>query len=128
MRLQTRCWCKAWRLSRSWFSSDLVSHSKLPTLPTSRVKSSGIQTRIDSRAPVVAHAAHIGNVNNNRNMIGPVVGVQPFGGGGLSGTVLRAGGSHYLYRFCAEQTITVNTTAAGGRGVVDSDAFNLGYW
>ncbi|MBK9440072.1 MAG: L-glutamate gamma-semialdehyde dehydrogenase [Comamonadaceae bacterium] len=74
----------------------------------------GIQTRIDSRAQQLAHAAHIGNVYINRNQIGAVVGVQPFGGEGLSGTGPKAGGPHYLYRFCAEQTITVNTTAAGG--------------
>ena len=74
----------------------------------------GIQTRIDSRAQALARAAHIGNVYINRNQIGAVVGVQPFGGEGLSGTGPKAGGPHYLYRFCAEQTITVNTTAAGG--------------
>ena len=74
----------------------------------------GIQTRIDSRALSLARAAHVGNVYINRNQIGAVVGVQPFGGEGLSGTGPKAGGPHYLYRFCAEQTITVNTTAAGG--------------
>ena len=74
----------------------------------------GIQTRIDSRAERLAKLAHIGNVYVNRNMIGAVVGVQPFGGEGLSGTGPKAGGPHYLYRFCAEQTLTINTTAAGG--------------
>jgi RHH-type proline utilization regulon transcriptional repressor/proline dehydrogenase/delta 1-pyrroline-5-carboxylate dehydrogenase len=74
----------------------------------------GIQTRIDSRAQALAGAAHIGNVYVNRNMIGAVVGLQPFGGEGLSGTGPKAGGPHYLYRFCAEQTVTINTTAAGG--------------
>ena len=74
----------------------------------------GIQTRIDSRAQALARAAHVGNVYINRNMIGAVVGVQPFGGEGLSGTGPKAGGPHYLLRFCAEQTLTVNTTAAGG--------------
>jgi RHH-type proline utilization regulon transcriptional repressor/proline dehydrogenase/delta 1-pyrroline-5-carboxylate dehydrogenase len=74
----------------------------------------GIQTRIDSRAQALASAAHIGNVYINRNMIGAVVGVQAFGGEGLSGTGPKAGGPHYLYRFCAERTVTVNTTAAGG--------------
>ena len=74
----------------------------------------GIQTRIDSRAARLADAAHIGNVYVNRNMIGAVVGVQPFGGEGLSGTGPKAGGPHYLYRFCAEQTVTINTAAAGG--------------
>jgi RHH-type transcriptional regulator, proline utilization regulon repressor / proline dehydrogenase / delta 1-pyrroline-5-carboxylate dehydrogenase len=74
----------------------------------------GIQTRIDSRAHQLASSAHIGNVYINRNMIGAVVGSQPFGGEGLSGTGPKAGGPHYLYRFCAEQTVTVNTAAAGG--------------
>ena len=74
----------------------------------------GVQTRIDSRARLIADTARIGNVYVNRNMIGAVVGVQPFGGEGLSGTGPKAGGPHYLYRFCAAQTVTVNTAAAGG--------------
>ena len=74
----------------------------------------GIQTRIDSRALSLARSAHVGNVYINRNQIGAVVGVQPFGGEGLSGTGPKAGGPHYLYRFCAEQTVSINTTAAGG--------------
>ncbi len=78
----------------------------------------GLQTRIDSRAQALASAAHVGNVYINRNMIGAVVGVQPFGGEGLSGTGPKAGGPHYLYRFCAEQTVTVNTTAAGGNAAL----------
>jgi RHH-type proline utilization regulon transcriptional repressor/proline dehydrogenase/delta 1-pyrroline-5-carboxylate dehydrogenase len=78
----------------------------------------GIQSRIDSRAQALARAAHVGNVYINRNQIGAVVGVQPFGGEGLSGTGPKAGGPHYLYRFCAEQTITVNTTAAGGNAAL----------
>jgi RHH-type proline utilization regulon transcriptional repressor/proline dehydrogenase/delta 1-pyrroline-5-carboxylate dehydrogenase len=78
----------------------------------------GIQTRIDSRAQALAAAAHVGNIYINRNMIGAVVGVQPFGGEGLSGTGPKAGGPHYLYRFCTEQTVTVNTTAAGGNAAL----------
>ncbi len=78
----------------------------------------GIQTRIDSRAAALAKSAHIGNVYINRNTIGAVVGVQPFGGEGLSGTGPKAGGPHYLLRFCAEQTVTVNTTAAGGNAAL----------
>ena len=74
----------------------------------------GIQTRIDARAQALAAHAQVGNIYINRNMIGAVVGVQPFGGQGLSGTGPKAGGPHYLYRFCAEQTVTINTTAAGG--------------
>jgi RHH-type transcriptional regulator, proline utilization regulon repressor / proline dehydrogenase / delta 1-pyrroline-5-carboxylate dehydrogenase len=74
----------------------------------------GIQTRIDRRAQALAARAHVGNVYVNRNIIGAVVGVQPFGGEGLSGTGPKAGGPLYLYRFCAEQTVTINTVAAGG--------------
>ena len=78
----------------------------------------GIQTRIDSRAQRLARLARIGNVYVNRNMIGAVVGVQPFGGEGLSGTGPKAGGPHYLFRFCAEQTLTINTAAAGGNAAL----------
>ncbi|MDB5966294.1 MAG: L-proline dehydrogenase [Polaromonas sp.] len=74
----------------------------------------GLQTRIDSRAQALAARARVGNIYINRNMIGAVVGVQAFGGEGLSGTGPKAGGPHYLVRFCAEQTLTINTTAAGG--------------
>jgi RHH-type proline utilization regulon transcriptional repressor/proline dehydrogenase/delta 1-pyrroline-5-carboxylate dehydrogenase len=74
----------------------------------------GIHSRIDSTVEeITARLAH-GNLYVNRNMIGAVVGTQPFGGGGLSGTGPKAGGPHYLPRFAAEQVITVNTTAAGG--------------
>ena len=78
----------------------------------------GLQTRIDSRALRLAAAARIGNVYVNRNMIGAVVGVQPFGGEGLSGTGPKAGGPHYLLRFCAEQVVTINTAAAGGNAAL----------
>jgi RHH-type transcriptional regulator, proline utilization regulon repressor / proline dehydrogenase / delta 1-pyrroline-5-carboxylate dehydrogenase len=74
----------------------------------------GIQTRIDSRAESLAARAHVGNVYVNRNIIGAVVGVQPFGGEGLSGTGPKAGGPFYLPRFMGEQTVTINTVAAGG--------------
>ncbi len=78
----------------------------------------GVQTRIDSRALQIAAQARVGNVYVNRNMIGAVVGVQPFGGTGLSGTGPKAGGPHYLFRFCAEQTLTINTAAAGGNAAL----------
>ncbi len=78
----------------------------------------GLQTRIDSRAQALATQAKVGNVYVNRNMVGAVVGVQPFGGEALSGTGPKAGGPHYLYRFCAEQTLTINTTAAGGNAAL----------
>lgn len=78
----------------------------------------GIQTRIDSRAHAMAARAHVGNIYVNRNIIGAAVGVQPFGGEGLSGTGPKAGGPHYLLRFCAEQVLTINTTAAGGNAAL----------
>ncbi|MFT3756934.1 MAG: L-glutamate gamma-semialdehyde dehydrogenase [Pseudoxanthomonas sp.] len=74
----------------------------------------GVQTRIDTRAQSIADSAHAGNIYVNRNMIGAVVGVQPFGGEGLSGTGPKAGGPNYLPRFCTETSVSVNTTAAGG--------------
>jgi RHH-type proline utilization regulon transcriptional repressor/proline dehydrogenase/delta 1-pyrroline-5-carboxylate dehydrogenase len=74
----------------------------------------GLHTRIMTRAQHVAHAIRAGNVYVNRSMIGAVVGVQPFGGEGLSGTGPKAGGPAYLRRFVTEQTITINTTASGG--------------
>jgi RHH-type proline utilization regulon transcriptional repressor/proline dehydrogenase/delta 1-pyrroline-5-carboxylate dehydrogenase len=74
----------------------------------------GIHTRIDGLAQRVARKLRVGNVYINRNMIGAVVGVQPFGGMGLSGTGPKAGGPHYLHRMATEQTITTNTAAIGG--------------
>ena len=74
----------------------------------------GIHTRIDGLAQRVARQLRVGNVYINRNMIGAVVGVQPFGGMGLSGTGPKAGGPHYLHRMATEQTITTNTAAIGG--------------
>ncbi|MGE0339485.1 MAG: bifunctional proline dehydrogenase/L-glutamate gamma-semialdehyde dehydrogenase PutA [Xanthobacteraceae bacterium] len=74
----------------------------------------GVHSRIDRMTGRVARAIGAGNVYVNRNMIGAVVGVQPFGGSGLSGTGPKAGGPHYLPRFATEQTITINTAAAGG--------------
>jgi RHH-type proline utilization regulon transcriptional repressor/proline dehydrogenase/delta 1-pyrroline-5-carboxylate dehydrogenase len=74
----------------------------------------GIHTRIDATVErVLAHSA-TGNVYVNRSMIGAVVGTQPFGGAGLSGTGPKAGGPNYLHRFATEQTVTINTAAAGG--------------
>jgi RHH-type proline utilization regulon transcriptional repressor/proline dehydrogenase/delta 1-pyrroline-5-carboxylate dehydrogenase len=74
----------------------------------------GIHSRIDDTAErIVARLAN-GNVYVNRNMIGAVVGTQPFGGSGLSGTGPKAGGPSYLRRFATEQVVTVNTAAAGG--------------
>ena len=74
----------------------------------------GIQTRIDSRAQALHAQVAAGNCYVNRNIIGAVVGCQPFGGEGLSGTGPKAGGPHYLARFATERVLTVNTAAAGG--------------
>ncbi|WP_232630800.1 bifunctional proline dehydrogenase/L-glutamate gamma-semialdehyde dehydrogenase PutA [Methylobacterium sp. Leaf118] len=74
----------------------------------------GIHSRIDSMAARVTAALPHGNVYVNRTMIGAVVGSQPFGGTGLSGTGPKAGGPHYLARFATERTLIVNTAAAGG--------------
>jgi RHH-type proline utilization regulon transcriptional repressor/proline dehydrogenase/delta 1-pyrroline-5-carboxylate dehydrogenase len=82
----------------------------------------GIHSRIDDTIEAVADRLSTGNVYVNRNMIGAVVGVQPFGGHGLSGTGPKAGGPHYLARFVTEQTITVNTSAAGGNAALMTDS------
>jgi RHH-type proline utilization regulon transcriptional repressor/proline dehydrogenase/delta 1-pyrroline-5-carboxylate dehydrogenase len=74
----------------------------------------GIQSRIDLRIERIAGRLPHGNIYVNRNMIGAVVGVQPFGGTGLSGTGPKAGGPDYVRRFAAEQVVTINTAAAGG--------------
>ena len=74
----------------------------------------GIHSRIDDTVNFITEHLRVGNTYVNRNMIGAVVGVQPFGGEGLSGTGPKAGGPHYLLRFAAERTISIDTTAAGG--------------
>ncbi|HET6397738.1 MAG TPA: bifunctional proline dehydrogenase/L-glutamate gamma-semialdehyde dehydrogenase PutA, partial [Pseudoxanthomonas sp.] len=74
----------------------------------------GVHSRIDETVERIASRARVGNIYVNRNQIGAVVGVQPFGGQGLSGTGPKAGGPHYLARFATEKTVTINTTAAGG--------------
>lgn len=74
----------------------------------------GIHSRIDETIDRISARVKVGNCYVNRNQIGAVVGVQPFGGQNLSGTGPKAGGPHYLPRFTTEKTITVNTTAAGG--------------
>jgi RHH-type proline utilization regulon transcriptional repressor/proline dehydrogenase/delta 1-pyrroline-5-carboxylate dehydrogenase len=82
----------------------------------------GVQTRLESFWKQVFAATTVGNTYINRNMIGAVVGVQPFGGSGLSGTGPKAGGPHYVTRFANERTLTVNTTATGGNAAL----LNLG--
>jgi RHH-type proline utilization regulon transcriptional repressor/proline dehydrogenase/delta 1-pyrroline-5-carboxylate dehydrogenase len=74
----------------------------------------GVHSRNESFAEAIAQKIRVGNVYVNRNIIGAVVGVQPFGGQGLSGTGPKAGGPHYLIRFATEKTLTINTAALGG--------------
>ena len=74
----------------------------------------GIHSRIETLQRYIAGRVRVGNCYVNRTMTGAVVGVQPFGGEGLSGTGPKAGGPHYLLKFATERTLTVNTTAVGG--------------
>lgn len=74
----------------------------------------GVHSRIDARVTQIADRLANGNVYVNRNMIGAVVGTQPFGGTHLSGTGPKAGGPNYLRRFATEQVVTINTAASGG--------------
>ncbi|HHX34152.1 MAG TPA: aldehyde dehydrogenase family protein, partial [Gammaproteobacteria bacterium] len=74
----------------------------------------GIQSRNEQFAAYLDSKLRVGNLYINRNLIGAVVGVQPFGGMGLSGTGPKAGGPHYLLRFATERTRTINTAAIGG--------------
>ncbi len=74
----------------------------------------GIHSRLNSTINYIQERVHVGNCYVNRNIIGAVVGLQPFGGEGLSGTGPKAGGPFYLQRLCVERTLTVDTTAAGG--------------
>jgi RHH-type proline utilization regulon transcriptional repressor/proline dehydrogenase/delta 1-pyrroline-5-carboxylate dehydrogenase len=81
----------------------------------------GIHSRIESTVARIAKRLPHGNVYVNRNMIGAVVGSQPFGGSSLSGTGPKAGGPHYLGRFAIEQVVTVNTAASGGNATLLSE-------
>jgi RHH-type proline utilization regulon transcriptional repressor/proline dehydrogenase/delta 1-pyrroline-5-carboxylate dehydrogenase len=78
----------------------------------------GIHTRIDAMVEQIVTRLATGNVYVNRSMIGAVVGTQPFGGVGLSGTGPKAGGPNYLRRFATEQTVTINTAADGGNATL----------
>jgi len=80
----------------------------------------GVHSRIESTTKHITRSIHAGNAYVNRTMIGAVVGVQPFGGQGLSGTGPKAGGPHYLYRFATERVISIDTTASGGNATLVS--------
>ena len=82
----------------------------------------GLHSRIEGRAGAIFKRVDAGNCYVNRDMVGAVVGVNPFGGMGLSGTGPKAGGPHYLFRFANEKTKTVNTVATGG----NTQLFTLG--
>jgi len=74
----------------------------------------GVHSRVDEVIERIVNQVNVGNIYVNRNMVGAVVGVQPFGGEGYSGTGPKAGGPNYLQRFCTEKTLTINTAAIGG--------------
>jgi RHH-type transcriptional regulator, proline utilization regulon repressor / proline dehydrogenase / delta 1-pyrroline-5-carboxylate dehydrogenase len=78
----------------------------------------GLHSRIARTADAVETLAQVGNLYVNRSMIGAIVGCQPFGGEGLSGTGPKAGGPHYLPRFCAERVTSTDTTSAGGNATL----------
>ncbi|HLW13192.1 MAG TPA: bifunctional proline dehydrogenase/L-glutamate gamma-semialdehyde dehydrogenase PutA, partial [Casimicrobiaceae bacterium] len=82
----------------------------------------GIHSRVDATIERIVSRVRVGNVYVNRNMIGAVVGMQPFGGEGLSGTGPKAGGPNYLPRFAVERTLSVNTAAAGGNAALLAQA------
>jgi RHH-type proline utilization regulon transcriptional repressor/proline dehydrogenase/delta 1-pyrroline-5-carboxylate dehydrogenase len=89
----------------------------------------GIHSRIDSTVREIVESARVGNVYVNRSMIGAVVGSQPFGGEGLSGTGHKSGGPRTLHRFATERAISVNTVATGGNASLlslDGDANSNG--
>jgi RHH-type proline utilization regulon transcriptional repressor/proline dehydrogenase/delta 1-pyrroline-5-carboxylate dehydrogenase len=78
----------------------------------------GIHSRINETVRKILGRLHVGNSYVNRSMVGAVVGVQPFGGEGLSGTGPKAGGPRYLHRFATERTVSIDTTAAGGNAAL----------
>ncbi|MFM9827500.1 MAG: L-glutamate gamma-semialdehyde dehydrogenase [Sphingomonas sp.] len=78
----------------------------------------GLHSRIARAGDVIEATARVGNLYINRSMIGAVVGSQPFGGEGLSGTGPKAGGPNYLHRFCVERAVSVDTTSAGGNATL----------
>ena len=80
----------------------------------------GLHTRIEQTAAEVRRLVRVGNIYVNRNQIGAVVGAQPFGGEGLSGTGPKAGGPHYLHRFATERVVSTDTTASGGNAALMS--------
>jgi RHH-type proline utilization regulon transcriptional repressor/proline dehydrogenase/delta 1-pyrroline-5-carboxylate dehydrogenase len=114
-------------LTQEWFGPILhVATWKAGTLgeTIARVNAKGfgltmgLHSRIARSGELAETLARVGNLYINRSMIGAVVGSQPFGGEGLSGTGPKAGGPHYLQRFCAERAVSVDTTSAGGNATL----------
>jgi RHH-type proline utilization regulon transcriptional repressor/proline dehydrogenase/delta 1-pyrroline-5-carboxylate dehydrogenase len=87
----------------------------------------GLHTRINETISKVASSAHVGNLYVNRNMVGATVGVQPFGGEGLSGTGPKAGGPLYLYRLLSKRPDEVLVAALSGLGTPSKSANSLGF-
>ena len=100
------------------YGADRLDHVLRSIASTGYGLTLGIHSRIDDMTEAVIARLQVGNIYVNRNMIGAVVGVQPFGGFGLSGTGPKAGGPHYLTRFATEQTVSINTAAAGGNAAL----------
>jgi RHH-type proline utilization regulon transcriptional repressor/proline dehydrogenase/delta 1-pyrroline-5-carboxylate dehydrogenase len=96
------------------YRADQLPHVLAAVRATGFGLTLGVHSRLETLAEHVFRSLPAGNTYINRNMIGAVVGVQPFGGQGLSGTGPKAGGPHYLQRFATERTLTINTAAIGG--------------
>ncbi len=96
------------------YSSEKLSHILQEINATGYGLTLGIHSRIDDTIDFIIQNVNVGNVYVNRNMIGAVVGVQPFGGEGLSGTGPKAGGPYYLPRLTLERSVSINTAAIGG--------------
>ncbi len=104
-----------------WRADELDQVARRASPATAPALTLGIHSRIDATVERIVARLPNGNVYVNRNMIGAVVGTQPFGGSGLSGTGPKAGGPNYLHRLALEQVVTVNTAASGGNATLLSD-------
>ena len=111
--VRSSMWCAGVPVSLISLLDDIAANGTALTL--------GIHSRIGAVAAHIAARLPHGNIYVNRNMIGAVVGSQPFGGSALSGTGPKAGGPHYLKRFTHEQVVTVNTAASGGNAMLLSE-------
>ena len=110
-------WFGPLRHVTSWKSGDVVE-SVRRVIATGFGLTMGLHSRIARAAETVEEAGTVGNLYVNRSMIGAIVGSQPFGGEGLSGTGPKAGGPHYLPRFCTERVTSTDTTSSGGNATL----------